>query len=193
MPTVEQLERNYYISYLGLTSQQAAVMSLTDLRVAFYSNPPSGGGGGTSIKRYSGTVTSGDVALPGGDATRVAIAGLSFDVPAAVGDTVLFIPSYMHHLSTTKFMDCAVNVGGSFVRYASSGSGTPSIEGDPSIYSDSTFVGSGSGIFDFVVGGGDLSGGNVRFTMVHSGTGSGTVYASTNYPFRWSAYNFGAL
>lgn len=42
MATVLDLERAYYISALGLPSN--TTMTLQDLRLAFYTNPPSGGG-----------------------------------------------------------------------------------------------------------------------------------------------------
>ncbi len=41
------------------------------------------------------------------------------------------------------------------------------------------------------MGSGHLSGGNLTFSLGYKGNGTGKVYYSTAYPFRWRALNFG--
>jgi len=43
----------------------------------------------------------------------------------------------------------------------------------------------------FVVTGGDLDGGVVRFVLAAKAIGTGTVYSSANYPFYWRVENTG--
>lgn len=43
--TLDQLKRDYYASLLGLTAQQEAAMSVSDLETQFFTNPPASGGG----------------------------------------------------------------------------------------------------------------------------------------------------
>jgi hypothetical protein len=148
----------------------------------------------SSVVVTRGAITAGDFTTTNVGSTWTQATGLTFSVPAAVGDYVEFRPSFMIDPAGTSFFDVAVKVSGSFVRYASSGSGTPATEGDPGIYGDASYVGAGGGAMDLVVESGDLDAGNVVFALVYKGTGtSSIVYASTNYPLRWRAFNFGAV
>lgn len=157
--------------------------------MASYSAPSSGGG--TQLGVASGRVTSGDVTpLPAG-ASFAAIPGFELPIAASIGDLVGVYPSFLSN-APTHFLDVGIKVGGSLVRFASSGTNTPSVEGDPGLYHDTTFLVAGGGAFLFEVESGDLSGGLVTFVMCTKGPGAGTLYASNNYPFRWHAVNYGA-
>lgn len=154
----------------------------------------SSGARSASITKARGTITTGDFTSTNVGATWTQVTGLTASISAAVGDYVMFIPSMMVDPTGATFLDVAVKVGASFVRYASSGTGTPATEGDPSLYGDNTYLGGGNGCFDFVVESGDLSGGTLTFAIVYRGTGTTTiVYASANYPFRWRAINYGQV
>lgn len=61
MSDITLLKREYYATSLGLSETEAAVMSINDLEFAFFSNPPSGGGG-TNDVRYPVIVEHGAVA-----------------------------------------------------------------------------------------------------------------------------------
>lgn len=150
-------------------------------------------GGGASLVGRRAYITTGDVTLPNTSGAWAALSGFELSIPAAVGDYVELKPSFMYDPGTNSFLDFAVIVGSSLVRYASSDTGTPAIEGDPSVY-DAPQTYRTSGVhFGFVVVSGDRDGSNVRFVVASKSAGSGILYASSNYPFRWRALNFGAV
>jgi hypothetical protein len=147
-----------------------------------------------SIDVNSGYVVTGDVTLPNVGSTWTAVTGLGgFTVAAQVGDRVTFQPSFLAILAGVNFLDQAVTVGAGAVRYASNGTATPAVEGDPTAYRASgTEEVKGLGPFTFVATADDISGGVVTFGLWHKGTGTtSTVYASANYPFRWTVRNDG--
>lgn len=164
----------------------------TSLTVAGQPITP-GGGGGIHVARA--ILTTGDVTLPNVGATWTPVSTLNaFSIAAAVGDYVEFLPSFMWLANAGDLLDMAVLVGGSIERFASTGtsSNTTTNEGDPEFYPLSPqFLGNGA-VFDLIVASGDLSGGTVTFAMVSRGPGGGKIFASTNYPFRWRAKNYGA-
>lgn len=159
----------------------------------------SAGGALTNLGAYSkptvrtAYITSGNVTPPNTAGAWQALSGFELDIPAAVGDYVELRPSFMWNPpSSSTFLDLGVVVGSSIVRYASSGGSSPASagEGDPSLYAQpSTFRTSGTS-FWFTVTSGDIDTGNVRFALLVKSNGTGTVYASSNYPFRWEAINY---
>jgi hypothetical protein len=122
------------------------------------------------------------------DATFTRYSAVEQAIPAAVGDWVEFKMVGMWQPAGSDFLDLAVVVGTTMVRYSSSGASSPTIEGDPSLYSASGFV-KMSGEFAFSVTNTDLDGGNVRFTLAHKGAAGGTLYSNANYPLRLYAKN----
>jgi hypothetical protein len=150
-----------------------------------------GGGGGTAPTFARDIVTSGNVAISA-DASWTPVAGLTLAIPAAIGDNVSLDLACLISHTASSFYELAVLVGGSPVRYASTGTASPAggAEGDPSMY---PLAGGAlhplSTFMDFTVESGDLSGGNVTFALMHLGSGGGQVYASTAFPFRWRARN----
>jgi hypothetical protein len=91
------------------------------------------------------------------------------------------------------FFDTVVLVGGSPVRFASTGTGSAAIEGDPGLYPDINFrpqFGLGMVV---TCASGDLSSGSITFGIaVINPSGGGKLYASSDYPFRWRIVNYGA-
>ena len=161
-----------------------------------WATPSGGGGGGVTIVRAH--ITSGNITMPN-DSSWTPVTGLTIAIAAAVGDEVELIASALLDTNSagTDFYELAAVVSGSIVRFGSTGtsSATPIGEGDPSLYpitgpSYSRYRGS-TVTMGFTVASGDLSGGNVTFALAHKGPGGGSVYASTDYPFRWRAVNYG--
>jgi hypothetical protein len=94
--------------------------------------------------------------------------------------------------SGNAFLDLAVVVSAAAVRYASTDTGTPAVEGLPALYKDPNTYRTAFSPWAFEVASGDISGGNVTFGVAMKGT-TGTLFASTNYPFIWYAKNYGAV
>lgn len=136
----------------------------------------------------SAWITSGDTALPNTSGSWAALAGFELDMPAAVGNWIEIGVHAMRSNTSTAFIDVAVIVGSSIVRYLATGTSTPASEGDPGMYFSNNFTGQ-SASRGFVVASGDLDGANVRFIIATKSQGSGTLYSSTNYPFYWRAVN----
>lgn len=149
---------------------------------------------GATLGTASGYVTTGNVTATNVGSTWTQVGALAFSIGAAVGDYVMFVPTVMTTSTSDTHYDVAVKVGANFVHYASTGTGTPATEGDPGLYQDpQTYRTGGGGVMDLVVEAGHLSGGTVTFAMVFKGAGTTRIlYASTDFPFRWRAINFGA-
>lgn len=154
----------------------------------------SGGGGGTTytVGVASAYVTAGDITLPNTSGAWQTLAGIpSLALAAAVGDHVTVEWAALRSEIGTGFLDVAIVVGGSHVWYASSGTGTPAVEGDPGWYGANAFHPHAGAAF-LTLTSDHVSGGNVTFVVAVKAAGSGTLYASSSYPFRWRAMNHGA-
>lgn len=144
-------------------------------------------------------VTSGNIIIPSTGGTWAALTGMELDLPAAVGDYVELTASFMYQPAAASFIDAAVISGATLKRYASSGGSSPTTangtgEGDPSLYSAPGTYRTSGFHFGFTVAAGDLDTGNVRFVMAALSGGAGAaLYASTDYPFRWTAKNYGPV
>lgn len=151
-----------------------------------------GGGGGASATFTRGYVVSGDITLAT-DASWTIVPGLTFVAAALAGEDVTLDVDLLIQMGTADFFDLVTVVGGAIQRYASTGTSSPTAanEGDPSLYaiSGSPFRGSHAH-WSLAVASGDLSGGNVTFAFAHKGSGAaGKIFASANYPLRWSIRN----
>jgi len=115
---------------------------------------------------------------------------LSITISAAIGDLVEVAPRFMMNPGAIK-LDLAVIVSGSPVYYTSSRSGTPDIEGEAAFYNDQSFIRP----FvppRFVVTAPMISGGSVTIALVRRGSsGTGLIYADTDYSFKIDAMNYG--
>jgi hypothetical protein len=149
------------------------------------------GGGGTATTFARSYVTGGDI-IPGAAGAFTPIAGLTIALAAVAGDNVEVALSCLFNQTGTDFFDLVVLVAGAIVRYGSTGTSSPTVagEGDPSMYpvNGATLIRTTS-VYGLAVASGDLSGGTVTFGLAFKGSGSGKVFASTNYPLRWRVRN----
>jgi hypothetical protein len=154
----------------------------------------SSGGGGAAATVESAYITTGDInPLPLTSGAWQAVTGFDLAIAATVGQRLKLEPSFMWKPGSgnSALLDFAVKVGGSLVRFLSSGTATPAVEGDPAIYIDSATYRTSGVVKDFVVTSGDIdsgSDGKVHLVLACKTSASvGVVYASTSYPFYWRA------
>lgn len=189
---------------VGVTSANFTPIQGDDMGVSTVNGDPgpdvvliwSGVGAARQITVRSAYITTGNILLPNTGGLWAAVSGLELDLPAVAGDYVELTLSCMYQPSAATFIDPAVIKGATLARYASSGGPAPSTvnEGDPTLYNGpGTYRTSGTH-FGFQVTSGDLDAGNVRFVIAAlSANTGGAVYASTDYPFRWTAKNYGPV
>lgn len=149
--------------------------------------------GTPNIRMRQAYIKTGNVTLPNTLGVWLPLAGFELVIPAAVGDYVeIGTEFFLNPPGGSGFLDVGVIVGASVVRYMSSGTGTPAIEGMPGWYPTVSFrtVFSPMG---FVVTAPDLDGGNVRWVMASLSDGTGTLFASNNGPFYWRSFNWGPV
>lgn len=167
-----------------------AELAAIEGRVTALEDAP-GGGGGTTLVVKRATITTGNVSPQATSPWAALTGGPTLSLPAAVGDYVEFQIVGGMWDPGPSFLDLAVVVAGAAVRYLSTGTATPAIEGAPSFYADPQTYEHYGPTFEFVVASGDLSGGNVTVGFWTQGSGGGTLFASTAYPLRWRALNYG--
>ncbi len=153
------------------------------------------GGGGVTWTR--GRITSGDVDQPDTSGAWAEVAGISFaSPPAAAGDVLDAAVSFMLEGAPAAghFFDMAVIVGGSPVVFSSSGTNTPALEGDPSLYRSPETYRTSGWTWNLETTAPMISDGVVTFQLYGKGGAvtNSTIFASTNYPFRWRVGNFGS-
>lgn len=141
-------------------------------------------------------VTSGNVdPFPNTGGSWAVLPGFELAIPAAVGDDVEVSVHAMRTNTESAFLDVAVLVGSTIVRYLATGTSSPAIEGDPGWYpgAPGTHYPTQSGARGFTVEAGHLDGGQVRFVLVCLAAGAGRLYASASFPFYWQARNTGVV
>ena len=153
----------------------------------YRSRGPTGSSSSTLPTIRSGYLTPGDIdPLPNTSGAWQAAAGFTWSVPASAGQQITTAVKFMFRPVTAN-LDIAVLVGGSPVRYSSSGTATPAIEGDPSLYlTPGTYRTSGT-TWSFTAASGDISGGTITFAVMFKGPGDSILYGSTSFPFSWTA------
>lgn len=119
---------------------------------------------------------------------------LQCSIPAVAGDRIEFFPNFMY--AGSHFLDWVLlDSAGAISQYSAAAPGTPGTplsEGDPALYPSLSFSKVTSGDV-FTVGAGHIDGsGNVTIALAHQGTGAGTVYAHSTYPFKLRVKNTGA-
>lgn len=151
------------------------------------------GGGGSSIEVATGYVVTGDVVPQTTVSFAALTGGPTFSIAAVVGDRVEFSWSALKQPASGLFWDLCVLVSGSPVRFASTGTNTAAVEGDPAMYPDTASFRPNEGLGMVVTcESGDLSGGNITFGVaVLAPTGGGKLYASASFPLRWRIVNWG--
>lgn len=154
-----------------------------------------GGGGGGVVPAFTrARITSGHFVNAVDDAFAV-IPGLSISAAAVAGDNVEVVVNFMmdHGPSTNNFYDlCVLDAAGTAaVRYSSTGTATPAIEGDPSIYPRQGIQLNGIvAVYNLTLAAGDINSGSVKFGIAHKGPSGGKIFADTNYPLRWHVANY---
>jgi hypothetical protein len=149
---------------------------------------------GPSPKVRHTRITSGNIAIPNTAGAWEVLAGVSLSLPAAVGDYVEIGMAGMRSPTSGMFLDACVVVSGAPAMFLTTGTGSPAVEGDPSWYppeGGTVPYPSQDAPRGFVVEAGHLSAGSVVFGIAAKGSGSGTLYASTSFPFYLNAKNFG--
>jgi hypothetical protein len=95
--------------------------------------------------------------------------------------------------ASSTFIELAVvGAAAALVRFSSTGTGTPAVEGDPAFYPDTANFAAYGGVFDFVAVSDDIVSGDVTVCFAVNSAGVGTIYAGTAYPLRWRVVNHGA-
>lgn len=153
------------------------------------------GAAGAQIRVAERRITSGDITLPNTSGAwdileEVDTTPLTLTVTAAVGDYIDISLWGMRNVNTSGYLDIGIIVGGSIVRYLSSGTSSSSTEGDPALYPAGGFNGYPGGR-GMPLDSGDVDSGQVTIAVVVKGAGTGVLYASTAYPWYWRLMNFG--
>lgn len=166
--------------------------ALADLQEQIDGIDGGGGGGGAPVTVVNGYVSTGNVVPQNtSGAVQLLTGGPTFAIAAAVGDRVRCDVAYLTERNINTFYDLAVIVAAAGVRYATTGTGTPPIEGDPGMYPDQPSFQGRPGPFCFTVEAGDLAGGNVTIGFAVKSTGGGQLFASTAFPLRYTLTNYG--
>lgn len=184
------------LGYTGPSVAMADVVglpaALADLQEQIDDLDGGGGPGGTSVAVVAGYVSTGNVVPQNtGGNVQLLTGGPTFAIAAEAGDRIRCDVVYLTERNINTFWDLAVIVGGVAVRYATSGTSSPPIEGDPGMYPDQPSYQGRPGPFSFTAQAGDLSGGNVTIGFVVKSTGGGQLFASTAFPLRYTLTNYG--
>jgi hypothetical protein len=116
-------------------------------------------------------------------------------LPAAIGDYVEVGIAVLTSQSSSTYYDVAVKDGsGALVWFASSDSEVPTDEGDPMFNPYGGALSTTGYAAGLSVEAEHLdAGGNVQFVIAVKSNGTGKIYYSTAYPFRWRARNYGPV
>lgn len=153
---------------------------------------------GTRLRIVQAYITSGNIVNMAdtgglwrkpGDATGLPL-DFVIQLPAAVGDWVECGIRAMRSDTASVWLDVAVQKGNDVVKYLSTGTNQPPFEGDPAWYS-APFRSVSSVAPGFYATEDEIEGGVVKFVLANRSAGQGTLYASAQYPFIWSARNLG--
>ncbi len=177
---------------VAMTDVAGLPEALADLQEQIDEIDGGGGGGAAPVAVVAGRVSTGNVVPQNtGGNVHVLTGGPTFAIAAAVGDRIRADVVYLTERNINTFYDLAVIVGGVAVRYATTGTSTPPVEGDPGMYPDQPSYQGRPGPFVFTVESGDLSGGNVTIGFVVKSAGGGQLFASTAFPLRYTLFNYG--
>lgn len=155
---------------------------------------PAGPGGGSSIRTASVRITDDNLSgLPVAASWTIVVTSggtpLQCSIAAAVGDRILVYGNFMY--SGAHFLDWGLlATDGSIATYATSGTSTPSGEGNPTMYPSLSFSKYTAPVM-FTVGAGNLSGGLATVALAHQGSAAGIAYAYPLYPWEERLHNIG--
>lgn len=114
---------------------------------------------------------------------------LQCSIAAADGDRIRVCGNFMR--AGSHFLDWVLlDNQGAIALYAGSGSSSALAEGNPALYPSLSFS-YVTGDEMFTVASGHIQAGLVTVALAHQGTGVGTVYAHTTYPWRLRLENIG--
>jgi hypothetical protein len=152
---------------------------------------PAGGGVKTATARITDDNLSG---LPSAASWTVVQTStgtkLQASITAADGDRIRVSAAFMR--AGSHFLDWVLlDSSGAIAQYAGSGTSSPLSEGNPAMYPSLSFS-DVTGDELFTVGAGHIDGsGKATIALAHQGTGAGTVYAHSTYPWRLRVENLG--
>lgn len=144
----------------------------------------------TTVFRSAYIANASDFTLPNTGGAWQIMTGFELDIPASAGHLVELSVRGMRSDTSGACVDLAFVVGGSIVRYLSTGTSSPALEGDPAWYFANSFMTQSSDRKVSLVSG-DIDTGNLRVVLVAKASGAGTVYSSANYPWWWALTNIG--
>lgn len=177
------------------TPTAGQVLTAQSGTAASWQTPSGGGGGGSLIRTASVRITDDNLSgLPAAASWTVvqtsAGTQLKASIAASAGDRIRVYARFMYN--GAHFLDWVLlDSSGAVALYSTSGTSSPSGEGDPSMYPSTSFSKVTSAEM-FVVGSGHIDGsGKATIALAHQGTAAGTVYAHTLYPFRMRLENIG--
>lgn len=103
-------------------------------------------------------------------------------IPASVGDCVEMTLEGMWEHVGSDFIDFVViGAGDAIMRYSSTRTSTPALEGDPEEYPNAGYT-KFHGPFVFIAESTDIVAGNIQFGLASKGAGGSTLYTNANYP-----------
>jgi len=144
------------------------------------------------VLTYVTSGTAGGTAPPNTAGAWVPLPGVGeLAIAAVVGDWVTVNAGFLTLGAGNTNYELAIIVGSSLAWYGSSGTASPSADGDPAFYpTEGAFSGHSVGA-GLTVASGHLDAGMLRFCLAVRSVGSGKTYFSLAHPFRWSAINDG--
>lgn len=169
-------------------SAGAAAAALTAAKA--YTDAHSGG----SIRTASVRITDDNLSgLPVASSWTIVVTSggtpLKCSIPAAVDDRILIFGDFMYNGS--HFLDWGLlDSGGAIALYDTSGTSTPSSEGNPTMYPSLSFSKYTTSTM-FTIGAGNLNAGLATVALAHQGSVAGVVYAHALYPWRVRLHNIG--
>ncbi|MGV9888376.1 hypothetical protein [Streptomyces sp. NPDC003395] len=175
------------------TPTSGQVLTATSGTAATWQAPAAGGGGAT-VRTATARITDDNLSgLPSAPTWTIvqtsAGTKLQCSIAAAAGDRIRVCGNFMR--AGSHFLDWALlDSAGAVALYAGSGTSSPLAEGNPAMYPSLSFS-YVSGDEMFTVASGHLNAGRVTIALAHQGTGTGTVYAHTTYPWRLRLENIG--
>lgn len=155
---------------------------------------PAGPGGGSTIRTSAVRITDDNLSgLPVATSWEIVVTSggtaLQCSIPAAVDDRILVYGNFMYNGS--HYLDWGLlATDGSIAIYDTSGTSTPSGEGNPTQYPSTSFSKYTTPPM-FTVGSGNLNAGLATVALAHQGSAAGIVYAHTLYPWRLRLHNIG--
>lgn len=153
-----------------------------------------GGSGGSQINVASAVVTTGDISpVPDTGGAWAVLAGVAeLQIAAVEGDNIGVNAVGLRNGIAAVDVVTVTGVGPTIATYQATGFTTsPGFDGEPSWYFDNLFCIRGGEVC-FVASSTHIENGLIRFRIAVKTSGAtGTFYASSNYPFKWNAKNYG--